>query len=195
MVELMREGRSEAASSSPAFVPRSDDEPAASHEIGIDIIAWECDYALRLLLARRAGAGPRRADCRRRRRRRHQQDHVGERLQFLQVGSVRPHTSEAGERRGTAGEGNGRRRLDSAAQGVGTALRRNATHQGLRAATSLKKTFTDFSEQFTAENPGASAEFLFAGSSDLVTQPTQGADADVFASAGLQNHGQKRRRP
>ena len=44
MVELMREGRSEAASSSPAFVPRSDDEPAASHEIGIDIIAWECDY-------------------------------------------------------------------------------------------------------------------------------------------------------
>ena len=189
----MREGRSEAASSSPAFVPRSDDEPAASHEIGIDIIAWECDYALRLLLARRAGAGPRRADCRRRRRRRHQQDHVGERLQFLQVGSVRPHTSRAGERRGTAGEGNGRRRLDSAAQGVGTALRRNATHQGLRAATSLKKTFTDFSEQFTAENPGASVEFLFAGSSDLVTQPTQGADADVFASADTKTWTRQRR--
>jgi len=83
VVELMREGRSEAASSSPAFVPRSDDEPAASHEIGIDIIAWECDYALRLLLARRAGAGPRRADCRRRRRRRHQQDHVENACNFF----------------------------------------------------------------------------------------------------------------
>ena len=62
--------------------------------------------------------------------------------------------------------------------------------QGLRAATSLKKTFTDFGEQFKTENPGASVEFLLAGSSDLVTQLTQGADADVFASAGLQNHGQ-----
>lgn len=55
------------------------------------------------------------------------------------------------------------------------------------AAASLKKTFTDIGEQFKAENPGASVEFSFAGSSDLVTQLTQGAEADVFASADTQN--------
>jgi molybdate transport system substrate-binding protein len=57
------------------------------------------------------------------------------------------------------------------------------------AAASLKKTFTDISEQFKTENPGASVEFSFAGSSDLVTQLTQGAPADVFASADTKNMG------
>ena len=55
------------------------------------------------------------------------------------------------------------------------------------AAASLKKTFTDIGEQFKTENPGASVEFSFAGSSDLVTQLTQGAEADVFASADTKN--------
>jgi molybdate transport system substrate-binding protein len=55
------------------------------------------------------------------------------------------------------------------------------------AAASLKKTFTDIGEQFKTENPGASVEFSFAGSSDLVTQLTQGAQADVFASADTKN--------
>jgi molybdate transport system substrate-binding protein len=55
------------------------------------------------------------------------------------------------------------------------------------AAASLKKTFTDIGEQFKAENPGTSVEFSFAGSSDLVTQLTQGAQADVFASADTKN--------
>lgn len=55
------------------------------------------------------------------------------------------------------------------------------------AAASLKKTFTDIGEQFKTENPGASVEFSFAGSSDLVTQLTQGAPADVFASADTKN--------
>jgi len=55
------------------------------------------------------------------------------------------------------------------------------------AAASLQKTFTDIGEQFKAENPGASVEFNFAGSSDLVTQLTQGAQADVFASADTKN--------
>ena len=50
-------------------------------------------------------------------------------------------------------------------------------------SASLKKTFTDIGEQFKTENLGASVEFLMAGSSDLITQLTQGADADVFASA------------
>jgi molybdate transport system substrate-binding protein len=55
------------------------------------------------------------------------------------------------------------------------------------AAASLKKSFTEIGEQLKADNPGASVEFSFAGSSDLVTQLTQGASADVFASADTKN--------
>ena len=57
------------------------------------------------------------------------------------------------------------------------------------AAASLKKTFTDIGEQFKTENPGAAVEFSSAGSSDLVTQLTEGAQADVFASADTKNMG------
>jgi molybdate transport system substrate-binding protein len=65
-----------------------------------------------------------------------------------------------------------------------------AAHSGkiiVFAAASLKKSFTDIGEQFKTDNPGASVEFSFAGSSDLVTQLTQGAPADVFASADTKN--------
>jgi molybdate transport system substrate-binding protein len=55
------------------------------------------------------------------------------------------------------------------------------------AAASLKKSFTQIGEQFKADNPGSGIEFSFAGSSDLVTQLTQGAPADVFASADTKN--------
>lgn len=55
------------------------------------------------------------------------------------------------------------------------------------AAASLKKAFTAIGEQFKTDNPGADVEFSFAGSSDLVTQLTQGAQADVFASADTKN--------
>ncbi|MGH3645369.1 MAG: molybdate ABC transporter substrate-binding protein [Mycobacterium sp.] len=55
------------------------------------------------------------------------------------------------------------------------------------AAASLQKTFTDIGEQFKTDNPGWSVDFTFAGSSDLVTQLTQGAKADVFASADTKN--------
>ncbi len=55
------------------------------------------------------------------------------------------------------------------------------------AAASLKKSFTDIGQQFETDNPGSSVEFSFAGSSDLVTQLTQGAPADVFASADTKN--------
>lgn len=51
------------------------------------------------------------------------------------------------------------------------------------AAASLKKPFTEIGAQFKTQNPGSSIEFSFAGASDLVTQLTQGATADVFASA------------
>nr|WP_234783631.1 molybdate ABC transporter substrate-binding protein [Mycolicibacterium celeriflavum] len=55
------------------------------------------------------------------------------------------------------------------------------------AAASLKGTFTEIGKRFEADNPGTTVEFSFAGSSDLVTQLTQGAPADVFASADTRN--------
>jgi molybdate transport system substrate-binding protein len=51
------------------------------------------------------------------------------------------------------------------------------------AAASLKPTFTLLAGKFQTDNPGANVDFDFAGSSDLATQLTQGAAADVFASA------------
>lgn len=51
------------------------------------------------------------------------------------------------------------------------------------AAASLNESFTEIGAQFETANPGVSVEFSFAGSSDLLTQLTQGAPADVFASA------------
>jgi len=51
------------------------------------------------------------------------------------------------------------------------------------AAASLKSAFTKIGQQFKTDNPGSSIDFEFAGSSELATQLTQGATADVFASA------------
>ncbi|MEH3132651.1 MAG: molybdate ABC transporter substrate-binding protein [Mycolicibacterium neoaurum] len=55
------------------------------------------------------------------------------------------------------------------------------------AAASLKKTFTELGARFEKDHPGTKVTFNFAGSSDLVTQITQGAPADVFASADTAN--------
>ena len=55
------------------------------------------------------------------------------------------------------------------------------------AAASLKSTFTELGAQFQKDNPGTTVTFNFAGSSDLVAQLTQGAPADVFASADTKN--------
>lgn len=51
------------------------------------------------------------------------------------------------------------------------------------AAASLKPAFTQIAQQFKADNPGNGVDFEFGGSSELATQLTQGATADVFASA------------
>jgi molybdate transport system substrate-binding protein len=51
------------------------------------------------------------------------------------------------------------------------------------AAASLKSAFTTIGEQFKIDNPGTTIDFSFAGSAELATQLTQGANADVFASA------------
>jgi molybdate transport system substrate-binding protein len=55
------------------------------------------------------------------------------------------------------------------------------------AAASLKATFTELAEQFEAANPGTTVTLNFAGSADLVTQIIEGAPADIFASADLNN--------
>lgn len=51
------------------------------------------------------------------------------------------------------------------------------------AAASLQSTFTELGRQYEAAHPGSTVTFSFAGSSDLATQLTAGAPADVFASA------------
>lgn len=55
------------------------------------------------------------------------------------------------------------------------------------AAASLKATFTKIAAEFEAANPGTKVTLNFAGSSDLATQISQGAPADVFASADTKN--------
>ncbi len=51
------------------------------------------------------------------------------------------------------------------------------------AASSLAAVFTTLSGQLEKAHPGTRVKFSFAGSTDLLTQLTQGAPADVFASA------------
>jgi molybdate transport system substrate-binding protein len=55
------------------------------------------------------------------------------------------------------------------------------------AATSLTEAFTDIGAAFEATDDGASVQFSFDASSALVTQITEGAPADVFASADTAN--------
>ena len=55
------------------------------------------------------------------------------------------------------------------------------------AAASLTTTFTALGAAFEEEHPGTHVASSFAGSSDLVTQLTEGAPADVFASADEKN--------
>lgn len=51
------------------------------------------------------------------------------------------------------------------------------------AAASLKGPFATLGDAFMAANPGTTVTFNFGASSTLATQITQGAPADVFASA------------
>lgn len=55
------------------------------------------------------------------------------------------------------------------------------------AAASLQTAFTKLAGDFEARNPGTKITLSFAGSSDLATQISQGAPADVFASADARN--------
>ncbi len=51
------------------------------------------------------------------------------------------------------------------------------------AASSLGATYTTLGRSFEAAHPGVTVKFSFDGSSNLVDQLSQGAPADVFASA------------
>lgn len=55
------------------------------------------------------------------------------------------------------------------------------------AAASLTAAFTEIGDAFMVEHPDATVTFNFAASSELVTQIGEGAPADVFASADLNN--------
>ena len=55
------------------------------------------------------------------------------------------------------------------------------------AAASLTDAFTEVGEAFSVANPEATATFNFAASSALVQQITEGAPADVYASADQPN--------
>ena len=54
------------------------------------------------------------------------------------------------------------------------------------AAASLTDAFTEIGETFEAAHPGVKITFNFAGSQSLQTQIQEGAPADVFASANMQ---------
>ncbi len=70
------------------------------------------------------------------------------------------------------------------AEGSGSTAPRPLT---VFAAASLKSSFTTLGQQFERANPGTRVAFSFAGSSDLASQLTNGAPADVFASADQPN--------
>jgi molybdate transport system substrate-binding protein len=55
------------------------------------------------------------------------------------------------------------------------------------AASSLKETFTQLGKQFETAHSGDTVKFSFGASSTLATQITDGAPADVFASASPKN--------
>jgi molybdate transport system substrate-binding protein len=55
------------------------------------------------------------------------------------------------------------------------------------ASSAMIKSLTAIGKQFEAENPGTSVEFIFAGSSDLSSELSNGSDADVFVSGDHDN--------
>jgi molybdate transport system substrate-binding protein len=55
------------------------------------------------------------------------------------------------------------------------------------AASSLTGTFNDLGKSFMAAHPGTTVTFNYGSSGTLSTQITQGAPADVFASAATKN--------
>lgn len=79
--------------------------------------------------------------------------------------------------------------LAAVAAGCGATAGGGGTEKNLTvfAAASLKTPFTALAREFEAGHPGTRVTLSFAGSADLATQLSQGAAADVFASADAAN--------
>lgn len=75
----------------------------------------------------------------------------------------------------------------TASAGEGTSAPELSGTLTVFAAASLKQTFTDLATQFEKTHPQVKVALNFDGSATLVTQITQGAPADVFASADAAN--------
>jgi molybdate transport system substrate-binding protein len=73
--------------------------------------------------------------------------------------------------------------VDATPSGSGASTSASSGSITVFAAASLTGTFTELASAFEEEHPGATVRLNLAGSSDLVTQITNGAPADVFASA------------
>ncbi|HTW15851.1 MAG TPA: molybdate ABC transporter substrate-binding protein [Nocardioides sp.] len=69
----------------------------------------------------------------------------------------------------------------------GSAADGGTTTLTVYAAASLTSTFEQIAEDFEAAHDGVEVELSFGGSADLVTQISEGAQADVFASAATAN--------
>lgn len=77
--------------------------------------------------------------------------------------------------------------LSLAACGDGTARDGGEETLTVFAAASLTTTFEELERQFEEEHPDVDVRVSFGGSSDLVAQLTEGAEADVLASADTRN--------
>jgi molybdate transport system substrate-binding protein len=91
----------------------------------------------------------------------------------------------AGGGAGSSAAGNSGNTAQGTSQGTS-----QGTGQGtltVFAAASLTASFTELAERFEKENPGTRVTLSFAGSTDLASQISQGAPADVFASADTTN--------
>lgn len=76
---------------------------------------------------------------------------------------------------------------DDADAGTGSSAAGDTTTLTVFAAASLTSTFTELGAQFEQAHDGVKVSFNFGGSSGLVTQLQEGAQADVFASADQSN--------
>jgi molybdate transport system substrate-binding protein len=89
-----------------------------------------------------------------------------------------------------AGCGGGSGAAGTAAAGAGGSSSSGGGLHGsitVLAAASLKESFTAIGKTFETANPGTTVTFSFGASSSLAQQITQGAPADVFASASQKN--------
>lgn len=75
----------------------------------------------------------------------------------------------------------------AALAGCGGGDESDSTTLTVFAAASLTEAFTEIGDRFETEHEGVTVEFNFAASSDLAAQITEGAPADVFASADQRN--------